>query len=47
VATLEIHGPTSGAFRVLHGVAVNQAIEIAEFAEDIRALNPKWVLLSE
>jgi hypothetical protein len=43
VATLEIHWPTSRTTQVFHDVAVNQAIEITEFAKDYRKLN--WTKL--
>jgi hypothetical protein len=39
VATLEIFWPTSQTTQVFHDVAVNQAIEITEFAVDYRKLN--------
>jgi hypothetical protein len=39
VATLEIFWPTSGTTQVFHDIAVNQAIEITEFATDYRKLN--------
>jgi hypothetical protein len=39
VATLEIFWPTSGTTQVFRGVAVNQAIEVTEFATDYRKLN--------
>jgi hypothetical protein len=39
VATLEITWPTSRTTQVFHDVAVNQAIEITEFAPDYRKLN--------
>jgi len=39
VATVEIFWPTSGTTQVFHGVDVNQAIEITEFAKDYRKLN--------
>jgi hypothetical protein len=41
VATLEIHWPTSGTTQVFHDIAVNQAIEITEFAESYRKLDWK------
>jgi hypothetical protein len=44
VATLEIYWPTSGTTQVFHDVAVDQAIEITEFAEDFRKLN--WTRLT-
>jgi hypothetical protein len=39
VATLEITWPTSKTTQVFHDVAVNQAIEVTEFAPDYRKLN--------
>jgi hypothetical protein len=39
VARLEIHWPTSGTTQVFRDIAVNQAIEITEFAEGYRRLN--------
>jgi hypothetical protein len=39
VATLEIRWPTSWTTQVFHNVAVNQAIEVTEFARDYRKLN--------
>jgi ASPIC/UnbV protein/VCBS repeat protein len=41
VATLEIHWPTSGTTQVFRDVAVDQAIEINEFAESYRPLGWK------
>ena len=41
VATLEIHWPTSGTTQVFRDVAVDQAIEITEFAESYRPLGWK------
>ena len=41
VALLEIHWPTSGTTQVFRDVAVNQAIEITEFADDYRKLDWK------
>jgi hypothetical protein len=38
VARLEIHWPTSGTTQVFRDVAVDQAIEVTEFAEDYRRL---------
>jgi hypothetical protein len=43
VATVEIFWPTSGTTQVFHDVAVNQALEITEFARDYRKLN--WTRL--
>jgi hypothetical protein len=39
VALLEIYWPTSGTTQVFRDIAVNQAIEITEFAKDYRKLN--------
>jgi len=39
VALLEIRWPTSGTTQVFQDVAINQAIEIIEFAEEYRPLN--------
>jgi hypothetical protein len=39
VAVLEIHWPTSGTTQVFRDVAVNQAIEITEFAQGYRKLD--------
>ena len=39
VATVEIFWPTSGTTQVFHDLAVNQALEIAEFAAEYRKLN--------
>jgi ASPIC and UnbV/FG-GAP-like repeat len=41
VAVLEIHWPTSGTTQVFRDIAVNQAIEVTEFADSIRPLNWK------
>ena len=50
IAILEIHWPTSGTTQVFHDLAVNQAIEITEFADDYRRLrlatNPGWKMKS-
>jgi hypothetical protein len=43
VATLEIRWPTSNTTQVFNDVAVNQAIEVTEFAKDYRKLN--WTRL--
>jgi hypothetical protein len=43
VATLEVFWPTSQTTQVFHEVAVNQAIEVTEFAQDYRKLN--WTRL--
>jgi hypothetical protein len=45
VAELEIHWPTSGTTQIFHHVAVNQAIEVTEFAKDYRKLD--WKPISE
>ncbi len=39
VDRLEIHWPTSGTTQVFRDIAVDQAIEITEFAEDYKRLN--------
>ena len=41
VAMLEIHWPTSGTTQVFRDVAVNQAIEVTEFATDYKKLDWK------
>jgi hypothetical protein len=41
VATLEIYWPTSGNKQTFHDVAVNQAIEVTEFADSYRKLDWK------
>jgi FG-GAP-like repeat/ASPIC and UnbV len=41
VALLEIHWPTSGTTQVFKGLAVNQAIEVTEFAPNYRKLDWK------
>jgi hypothetical protein len=43
VAVLEIHWPTSGTTQVFRDVAVNQAIEVTEFANEYRKLDWKPV----
>jgi hypothetical protein len=43
VEVLEIHWPTSGTTQVFRDVAVNQAIEITEFAKEYRKLDWKPV----
>jgi hypothetical protein len=43
VAVLEIHWPTSGTTQVFRDIAVNQAIEITEFAAEYRKLDWKPV----
>jgi ASPIC and UnbV/FG-GAP-like repeat len=45
VALLEIHWPTSGTTQVFKDVAVNQALEITEFATDYRKLDWKPITL--
>jgi hypothetical protein len=39
IAVLEITWPTSGTMQIFRDIAVDQAIEITEFAEDYRRLN--------
>ena len=39
VATLEIYWPTSKTTQVFHNIDINQAIEITEFASEVRPLN--------
>jgi hypothetical protein len=39
VAQLEIHWPTSGTTQIFHDIAVDQAIEVTEFATEYRRLN--------
>ncbi len=41
VAVLEIHWPASGTTQVFRDIAVNQAIEVTEFAENYRPLDWK------
>jgi len=41
VALLEIHWPTSGTTQVFRDIAVDQAIEVTEFAENYRKLDYK------
>ncbi len=41
VALLEIHWPTSGSTQILRDIAVDQAIEVTEFAPSFRSLNLK------
>jgi ASPIC and UnbV len=41
VALMEIHWPTTGTTQVFHDIAVNQAIEVTEFAKDYRKLDWK------
>ncbi len=45
IATLEIHWPTSDTTQVFHDVAVNQALEITELAEEFRTLQHERVPL--
>jgi ASPIC and UnbV len=45
VAELEVSWPTSGTTQVFHDVAVDQAIELTEFAESYRRLN--WTPIRE
>jgi hypothetical protein len=45
VARLEVHWPTSGTTQVFHDVAVNQWIEVTEFANDYRRLTRKAIPL--
>jgi hypothetical protein len=44
IAWLEIHWPTSGTTQVFRDVAVDQAIEVAEFATEYRKLD--WTTIS-
>ena len=46
LAELEIRWPTSGTTQVFQNVAVNQAIEVTEFAADYRKLDWKPVASS-
>jgi FG-GAP-like repeat/ASPIC and UnbV len=41
VARMEIHWPTSGTTQILRDIPADQAIEVTEFAEGLRALNWK------
>ena len=41
VALMEIHWPTTGTTQVFRDIAVNQAIEVTEFAKDYRKLDYK------
>jgi hypothetical protein len=43
IAILEIHWPTSGTTQVFRDLAVDQAIEVTEFAEDYQVLDWKVV----
>ncbi|HTU93653.1 MAG TPA: ASPIC/UnbV domain-containing protein, partial [Gemmataceae bacterium] len=45
IALLEIHWPTSDTTQVFRDVAVNQAIEVTEFAPDYRKLDWKPIAL--
>jgi hypothetical protein len=45
VARLEVFWPTSGTTQVFHDIAVNQAIEVTEFAADYRPLDWKPIPL--
>ena len=45
IATLEVHWPTSAATQVFRDLAVDQSIEVTEFAEDFRKLDRKPILL--
>ena len=45
VAVLEVRWPTSGTTQVFRDVAVDQAIEITEFAADYRKLDWKAIAL--
>jgi hypothetical protein len=47
VALVEIHWPASGTTQVFRDVAVNQFIEITEFADSYRALSRKSIPLPE
>jgi hypothetical protein len=47
ISTLEIHWPTSGTTQVFRDVAVNQAIEVTEFASQYRQLKCKPIALPE
>jgi ASPIC and UnbV len=44
VARLEIYWPTSGTTQVFRDVAVDQAIEVTEFATDYRRLDWKPIV---
>jgi ASPIC and UnbV/FG-GAP-like repeat len=41
VATVEVHWPVSGTTQIFHDIAINQAIEVTEFADKYRPLNWK------
>ena len=41
VAQLDIHWPTSGTTQIFRDIAVDQAIEVTEFATEYRRLN--WI----
>jgi FG-GAP-like repeat/ASPIC and UnbV len=45
VAVLEVHWPTSGTTQVFREIAVNQAIEVTEFAQEYRVLQRKPIAL--
>jgi ASPIC and UnbV/FG-GAP-like repeat len=45
VALLEVRWPTSGTTQVFRDVAVNQCLEVTEFAQDYRKLNSKPIPL--
>ena len=45
VALLEIYWPTSGTTQVFKDVAVNQALEVTEFANEYRKLDWKPIVL--
>ena len=47
VALLEIYWPTSGTTQVFKDVAVNQALEVTEFATDYRKLDWKPIVLAK
>jgi hypothetical protein len=46
VATLEIYWPTSKSTQIFHNIAVNQFIEITEFATDYRKLERKRITIA-
>jgi hypothetical protein len=46
IAKLEIRWPTSGTTQVFRDIAVNQAIEVTEFAADYRKLDWKPIVLA-
>ena len=45
VALLEIYWPTSATTQVFHDLAVNQALEVTEFATDYKKLDWKPIAL--